>query len=101
MTEPTYEYVKGQGWVPTINTDIRVGYRTYYGNTYKVTVRKPKLGDHIKRGEYSRGFPDIEELEWWEDWEGIPAGFGGGMHYTYDTYGETAGLYEIITELVE
>lgn len=44
MTEPTYNYVKGQGWIPgpafeTANVDHRKG-------KFRIELRDPKVGEY-------------------------------------------------------
>lgn len=43
--EPTYEYVKGYGWMPVVE-DQGLIFTCYHGKQWRIIKRKPKVGEH-------------------------------------------------------
>lgn len=46
MQEPTYEYVKGRGWVVAPLCDVSPVYLLASGERYRFEFRKPKPGEY-------------------------------------------------------
>jgi hypothetical protein len=53
MTDPIYQYVKGEGWVPTTyGPDVRF-VKLGDGRHFKLTLRKPVSGEYVMQiGQY-------------------------------------------------
>lgn len=77
MSDVTYEYRKGEGWVPSTSL-TRILERE--GKSYRVTIlqQAPTTISRAVRGpNYNEKLWD--RVVWWDEWQGLPAGFGGGQ----------------------
>lgn len=80
LSEPIYEYVKGQGWVASLPAAgwggevIDTGIRVHNGVSYRVSIVKRKVEGMARAPEYN--VKKVADLRWWDEFEGIPAGYG-------------------------
>lgn len=67
MTEPTYEYIKGQGWVVQPPHPVSDVYTLKTGERFRFEFRKPRPGEYYDAASKgSRWFPG--EVPDWDDW---------------------------------
>ena len=97
MSEPTYEFIKGQGWVAN-GLPPNCAIRKHNGKTYRVTIldRPPRSGE---RYAHLRDKPDT--VEWWDPWYHVPAGFGPCTSVHEWENQRYASYRTVITELIE
>lgn len=97
MQEPVYEFVRGKGWIPSPDENL-TRILEHDGKRYRVTVLKTSAPG-LCRTVYSRVFDETlwKEVQWWEEWEGLPEGFGGG-HPLEE--GDT-NWYRVLTEALD
>jgi hypothetical protein len=89
MSEPFYEYVKGQGWVPSFEDSREY---TLKGKRYRVIARKPNIGERCIWSAWNNRMYTINGKANLDNWIEYYLGEGNGRYYedlticTPDTY---------------